>query len=213
MVSQVDARLPTVLKRLALAFALLVSTLLPAAYFGVQYDGLVDHVQTTARVKAESIETLVVRNPEMWVYELARMEDLLQQYPMQLERERVAVRSLAGEDLVAAGEPQTAPVLTRAADITDSGRAVARIELAHSYRQIVINTLIAALLGSVLGPGRLCHAGAAAAASAAARNRLPVAGEAGAGGERGALSQPDRDVLRFLLGDRHRAPVDAAQRE
>ena len=153
MVSKADARLPTVLKRLALTFALLVSALLPAAYFGVQYDGLVDHVQTTARVKAESIETLVVRNPEMWVFELQRMEDLLQQYPVQLERERVAVRSLAGEDMVVLGAPQAAPVLTRTADITDSGKAVARIELVHSYRHIVINTLIAALLGSVLGLG------------------------------------------------------------
>lgn len=153
MVSKADDRLPSVLKRLALAFALAVTTLLPAAYFGVKYEDLLNHVEMTARVKAEALEAMVVRNPEMWFFELARMEGILQLYPAQLEREHVTVRNTAGEELIAAGAPQAAPVLRRAADIKDSGRAVARVEIARSYLPLAIRTLIVALAGMLLGLG------------------------------------------------------------
>jgi len=151
MQTKAEDRLAPVVKRLALVFALLVTTLLPAGYFGVQYASLIEHTDTTARIKADAINALVARNPELWMYQLQRLEELLPQYPMRLDHERITVRNLAGDALVTAGAAPQAPLLLRTAAIQDSGRVVGQVDIAHSYRDVLIGTLAAALLGLLLG--------------------------------------------------------------
>ena len=151
MTTNAEDRLAPTVKRLALVFALAVTTVPPAGYFGVKYADLVEHVQLNARIKADAIDSMVVRNPEMWVYELQRMEDLLPRFPVQPERERVTVRTPAGAALVSVGADPATPVLSRSAAITDSGLVVGQVEIARSYRDLLIDTLVAALAGLLLG--------------------------------------------------------------
>ena len=140
-----------IVKRMALVFALSVGIGLPAGYFGLNYAHLIEHVEITARLKAESLSALVAANPELWIYELQRVEELLVRYPPQLTDDRATVRDAAGNLLVALGDPPQAPVLVSSSPVYDSGRVVGQVEITHSYRDVVFGTLAAALLGLLLG--------------------------------------------------------------
>ena len=151
MTAPADDRIARIVKRLALVFALSVGLGLPAGYFGLQYSNQVEHVEITARLKAESLSDLVAANPELWVYQLQRLEELLLRNPPQLVDDRATIRDAAGNLLVALGVRPHAPVIVRSSPIYDSGRVVGEVRITHSYREVVFGTLIAALLGLLLG--------------------------------------------------------------
>ena len=146
-----DDRISRIVKRLALMFALLVGLGLPAGYFGLQYSNHIKHVELTARLKAQSLSALVAVNPEFWVYQLQRLEELLLRNPPQLVDDRATIRDGAGNLLVALGARPPAPVIARSSPIYDSGRVVGEVRITHSYREVVFGTLIAALVGLLLG--------------------------------------------------------------
>ena len=138
-------------KRLALVFALLVTIGLPGGYFGLQYSSHIEHVEITAELKAQGLTALVAANPELWVYQLQRVEELLLRYPPRLVDDSAIVRDAAGNQLVTVGAAAHAPVLVRSSPVYDSGRVVGWVEITHSYRKLVFGTLVAALLGLLLG--------------------------------------------------------------
>ncbi len=151
MAAPAEDRLARTVKRLALVFALSVGIGLPCGYFVLQYSIHVQHVEITAEVKAQGLTALVAANPELWVYQLQRVEELLVHYPPQLVDDRVIVRDAAGNPLVTVGVPPPAPVLVRSSALYDSGRVVGRVEITHSYRDLLFGMLAAGLLGLLLG--------------------------------------------------------------
>jgi PAS domain S-box-containing protein len=145
-----DKLVPTV-RRLALAFALSVAIVLPVGYFYVDYSKLIEHVETKAQVKAGAVSTLTSANPDLWMFQLQRMEELLLRYPVPIDDERAIVRDAAGNPLVTVGALPEAPVLVRSSPFYDSGRLLGQVEIAQSYRAVVSGTLFAGLLGLLLG--------------------------------------------------------------
>ena len=132
-------------------FALSVTIVLPGGYFSLNYSPLIEHVETVAQVKADAINSLVTANPDLWMYQLQLMEELLRRYPISLTYDRVTVRDAAGHSLLTVGALPDAPVLVRSFSLYDSGRVLGRVEITHSYRAVVFGTLVAALLGLALG--------------------------------------------------------------
>ena len=132
-------------------FALSVGIALPGGYFGLNYSNLVEHVETVAQVKAGAVNTLATANPGMWMYQLQRMEELLLRYPISLTGDRATVRDADGNSLLTVGVTPDTPVLVRSSPIYDSGRVVGQVEITHSYRGVVSGTLVAGLLGLLLG--------------------------------------------------------------
>ncbi len=143
--------LVSTVKRLALVFALLVTIALPGGYFGLSYSNLIQHVETVVETKAGAVNALASANPDMWMFQLQRMEDLLQRYPVSLAGERASVRDAAGNVLLTVGAVPDAPVLVRSSALYDSGRVLGQVEIVHSYRTVVLGTLFAGLLGMLLG--------------------------------------------------------------
>ncbi|MBI3045647.1 MAG: EAL domain-containing protein [Betaproteobacteria bacterium] len=151
MSASAESGIVPIVRRLALAFALTVTVTLPAGYFGLDYWNHVEHVELSARLKAEGLTALVAANPELWIYQLRRLEELLLRYPPQLTDDRAIIRDAAGNALITLGASPPAPVLVRAFPIYDSGRLVGRVEITHSIRDLVLGTLAAGLLGLLLG--------------------------------------------------------------
>jgi hypothetical protein len=151
MAARAEDGLAPIVRRLALVFALSVTIALPGGYFGLQYSNLIEHVETVTRVKAEAVNTLATTSPELWMYQLQRMEDLLGRYPVSLAGDRATVRDAAGNLLLTVGVLPDAPVLVRSFPVYDSARVVGQVEITHSYRAMVFGTLVAGLLGVLLG--------------------------------------------------------------
>lgn len=146
-----EEKLASTVKRLALAFALVVTIALPAGYFSLNYSNLIEHVETVAQIKAGAVNALASATPELWMYELQRMEELLLRYPVSLASDRASVRDAAGNVLLAVGALPEAPALIRSSPVYDSGRVLGQVEITHSYRAVLFGTLVAALLGLALG--------------------------------------------------------------
>ncbi|MDP3617261.1 MAG: PAS domain S-box protein, partial [Rhodoferax sp.] len=146
-----EGRLAATVKRLAQMFALVVAITLPGGYFSLKYSNLTDHVETVAQVKAGAVNALASADPALWIYQLQRIEEMLLRYPVPLTGDRATVRDAAGHVILTVGVLPDAPVLTRASALYDSARVVGWVEITHSYRPVLWGTLLAALLGLLLG--------------------------------------------------------------
>jgi PAS domain S-box-containing protein/putative nucleotidyltransferase with HDIG domain len=151
MAAPAEYGLAPMAKLLAFVFGLSVVIGLPAGYFSLSYSKLIEHVETVAAVKAEAVNSLVAANPDLWMYQLQRIEELLRRYHVSLASDRATVRDAAGNALVTAGALPDAPVLVRSSPVYDSGRVLGQVEISQSYRAVVFGTLVAALLGLLLG--------------------------------------------------------------
>ncbi|OGA51847.1 MAG: hypothetical protein A3G25_21750 [Betaproteobacteria bacterium RIFCSPLOWO2_12_FULL_63_13] len=140
-----------IVKRLALLFALSATIALPGGYFSLEYSNGVQHLETVAQVKVEAINRLARVNPDLWMYQVLRIEELLQSDRVLRRNERVTVSDAAGEVILAVGAPSEAPIIMRTFPIYDSGRTVGHVEVAHSYRNVIYGTVAAGLLGVLLG--------------------------------------------------------------
>ncbi len=146
-----EDRFAPILKRLALVIALAVGIGVPGGYFSLKYLSLIEHVDITAQVKADTVTSLVTVSPELWIYQPQRMEEVLLRTPPALDDDIAAVRDAAGKLLITVGVTPDAPVLTRSSPIYDSGRVVGQVEITHSSRAVWLGTLVAGLLGLLLG--------------------------------------------------------------
>lgn len=75
------------------------------------------------------------------MYQAPRMGDVLRQYPVALDEDGITVRDAAGNSLLALRVIPDAPVLIRSSSIYESERAIACVEIAHSYRDVILGTL------------------------------------------------------------------------
>lgn len=146
-----DDTIVRIVKRLALLFAFSATIALPGGYFSLEYSNGVEHLETVAQVKVEAINRLARANPDLWMYQVLRIEELLRSDRVLRGNERVIVSDAAGKVILTAGAPSEAPIIMRTFPIYDSGRTVGHVEVAHSYRHVIYGTLVAGLLGVLLG--------------------------------------------------------------
>ncbi|MCX7175889.1 MAG: EAL domain-containing protein [Proteobacteria bacterium] len=137
-------------KRVALLVGIIVLVALPGGYFDLKYAHRIEHVETVAETKARAIHALVNANPEVWMYQLQRIEDIIRQYPVSLNEDQVTVRDAAGNVLTTLGVYPVAPVLVREAPIYDSARLTGYVEITHSYRDVMLGTFAVGLMSLLL---------------------------------------------------------------
>ena len=138
-------------KRVALLFALVILIILPAGYFSLKYSNRCEHVESVADIKAQAVSSLIRANPDLWLYQSQRLEDVMRLYPVKLEEDRVTLRDSVGNSYASWGVTPDAPVVIRSSPLYDSERVVGYVEIAHSYRDVIAGTLGVGLLGLLLG--------------------------------------------------------------
>lgn len=150
--AQSNLQLAAIVGRLALAVALLVALVPPLGHATLRYEGLVEHLDLVAEIKADTITRgLIATNPDFWPYEALRLEELLSSAPALLDHESVSVRDAKGRLLMQVGRSPGPPVLRRSRELYDSDLAVGRVEIEHSLREIFFGTAVSAVLGLLLG--------------------------------------------------------------
>ncbi len=145
-----DQMIP-LLRRVALVLSLVIASALPGGYFTLKHANLVEQVQVTAEIKAQALTELIAGNPEIWRYQLQRVEELLRHQLVHLNDNRAIVYDGADTVLLALGPVSSGPVVSGVAPIYDSGHVLGKVVVIHSALQLWFGTALAGLAGAVLG--------------------------------------------------------------
>ena len=145
-----DSQLAPILDRLALTVALVIVVGLPLGHYYIAYQGVADRAEAKADVKAQTITALISESPEVWMYQSARLEELLLRTPALSEDEAARLRDAKNVVIVEGGLQPRAPTLLRSSPLYDSGRVVGQVEIERSLHGVLIGTALVALLGVLL---------------------------------------------------------------
>ena len=110
--SNLDPRLTRIVTALAAVIALAVGVVLPAAYFLSAYATRHAEIAAEGKLAAAAISQLASSNPELWMFENARIRGLLTMLGPPPESERRIVISGAGQEVAAQGDDVPRPVMT-----------------------------------------------------------------------------------------------------
>ena len=141
------------LNRLALAAAICLTVAIPASYagFNIEVTGKALDLETVQTIQA--LEQIVRDRPELWDYEILRLQELVDQPADHgLPDERV-VTNRQGQVLARTTLQAEHPVLHRRLPIHDSGRVVGFLETSRTIRPILINTAFIALISALAAWG------------------------------------------------------------
>lgn len=146
-----DAKLTTIVSRVALLVALVAGLALPLGYGAVAYLDFSGGLEFKAQVKATAFSSLIATNPDTWMFAENRMQGLLMREPVPIENEAVYVYDDHDTLLTQAGQRPAAPVLRRSHVLYDATRIAGRLEVSASLRPVLMGTALAAGIGLLLG--------------------------------------------------------------
>ena len=140
---------------LMLAIAAMLAIALPAVYFGVRFAALGSTLQAKADVRAEAINRAIGTSPDMWRYEEHRLQELLVRLPVELVDEHAKIWTDKGELVAESRHALAPPVLSRKAQLFDSGTLVGEVEVQASLWSLLVQTGLSAIIGIALGAALL----------------------------------------------------------
>ena len=165
----IDSRLIRITTRLAGAVAGVVALSLPLGFFILALQSNLAAMHEEAKYGATDISRLINANPAFWQFEEPRLLELIKdQTETDLPESRrivdsagrVVVQSFESTEATESTEtkefreslnPLNALVITRSANLMDSGTVVGRYEVIRNLRPLLFETAIVSLLGLWLG--------------------------------------------------------------
>ncbi len=146
----VNRNITAVIAGLAGTIVTIVALALPVVYFVIGWQASGAALRTETDIYARQLSTVINYNPDMWMYEVVRLEGLLSARPGTQEAEARRVLDLDGK-LVAQEPADLAwPVITRTHRLMDSGVPVGTLEISRSLHPLAVRTAVLALVGAVL---------------------------------------------------------------
>jgi signal transduction histidine kinase/CheY-like chemotaxis protein len=133
--------------------AALVAAAFPISHYLFGLASVDSTLRTEAEINARLITQIINANPELWQFEVMRLEEMLAKRPSDGTPETRRLYSLDGTPIAPSDDALPPPLRTHAAPVQDSGRAVGRIEIARSLRPLLQGTAMAALSGVLLAAG------------------------------------------------------------
>lgn len=134
---------------IAALLACVVAILLPAVYFAVAYENLAGHLEAEAEINGRVV-THLLTDPRIAYYR-PRLDAVLAFRPKSSPPETRRLIALDGRQIAASTVALPSPLLQRSVLITREGIPVARFEITASYRAILADSSLVALLGLILG--------------------------------------------------------------
>ncbi|WP_059754047.1 putative bifunctional diguanylate cyclase/phosphodiesterase [Thiobacillus denitrificans] len=142
---------PRTIGRVATVIAVIVALCLPAGFFGLSYQYQVGAMRAEARYSAAQTTQYIVLNPEMWRFQVLRLNEMLGKDLTETtlpEQRRIVDAS--SQAVAASGEKLAPPVLAIRAPLFDAGKTVGYFEVSRSLRPLLLETGLVALLGMAL---------------------------------------------------------------
>ena len=147
--------MPATLRRLIGALALFVAMIaaiaVPAVYFAVAYSSGAETLAFKARLNATRVAQFIYTHNVMWRYQQLRIEELIQLPETGDQPVRQEVYDEGGNLVFEEGAKPSAPIISRSAPITVSGRPVGSVVVQASLWSAVRNTEFLVALGILLG--------------------------------------------------------------
>ena len=140
---------------LIMTVAGVMSVGLPGGYFGMSYAALGASSQVKADVKAEVINQAIGNSPDLWQFQQHRLQEMLVKLPVALLHEHAQIVSDKGVLIAESRNVAAPPVMVRSAQLFDSGVPAGRVEVHHSLRSLLLETVLAALIGVSLAAALL----------------------------------------------------------
>jgi PAS domain S-box-containing protein len=146
-VQQSLAKLARVVNRVALTIAAVIAIVMPLGYWVESYQSQATELNIEAQVYATLITQLINSNPEMWRFEEARLTGLLERNLTNTgPAEQRRILDAQGNTVAQHQQVLATPLLTRSAELFDSGMIVGRVEISRSLLPLVKN---AGLVGAL----------------------------------------------------------------
>jgi len=123
--------------------ALFLAFLCVLGYFSLSYQNLAGRMETEARHAARNISRIVNINPEMWMFEQARILFYMEETIPSREGS-VRVLDIRGTLVAEYGRPPSNPLIVRRSELYDAGILVGNVELRESLRPLLIRALLLA---------------------------------------------------------------------
>ena len=146
------AQVARVTRRFALAVAVLVAGVLPAAVLTVGYEHEDGAVEAKLEIAASHINDLVNSSPDLWQLQIHRIEDILMRH-RPASPEVWTIRDAQGRLIITVGADGQRFQLARSQPLLDAGERVGEIRLARSLTAVLTWTAGAALASGLLGIG------------------------------------------------------------
>lgn len=135
----------------ATLLACVIALAIPVIFFSLQYQLYRGTMQTEAFFSAVMVSELINENPEFWQFEEPRLKDLLKSRQHEDAQDVHRIVNNQGRVVVQSLGEAGGPVMQESAALLDSGNPVGRFEVVRSLRPLLLNTLLVALFGLLLG--------------------------------------------------------------
>jgi len=147
-----NRNLTQVTARLAGTLALLIALAAPISYLALSYQYQAARIQTEAEFYAASVSRLINTEPDWWQYQVQRLKVLITGYNDDEKLELRSIINLDGEVIVQNSyQTPSSLMMTRSVPLLDSGNIVGHVEITSCLWPLVNGTIIAGLIGLVLG--------------------------------------------------------------
>ncbi|MCB1738568.1 MAG: hypothetical protein KDI42_10610, partial [Gammaproteobacteria bacterium] len=124
-----DREITRFVTALAGVSALLVALSIPAIYSYASYGALKAELATTLALKRVLVERVVAQVPEMWSYQIPRLEEALERHVIAHAQSHIHLLDLKGELVVESGEQPEWPVIAMATGVYEYGEQVATLAI------------------------------------------------------------------------------------
>ncbi|MGT2477590.1 ATP-binding response regulator [Paraburkholderia terrae] len=136
---------------IAAVVALILTVALPWGYFRVAYGALDSQTETEAQIRAGLLSQFIGANPEFWTfYEHSLHEALSRDPPLRAEQFN-RILDVKGQTVDSVGTPPPWPRIVHTVNLYDAGKVTGYLEVTRSMRDVVRNTIVAGLLGLLMG--------------------------------------------------------------
>lgn len=135
---------------IAAAVIVLGVVLVPAGYYTISRQGIIESLEMEAEINAAAISRIISSDPERWELQQVRLEEFLSRHPRKISEIR-RIFNIKEEQIAESADPLYPPVISRSYPLRESGVVVGRIEIARSLDPLIKKASLIALIMFPLG--------------------------------------------------------------
>jgi len=118
----------------------LIVVVFPLGYYFMLTQYMEGSLESEAEINARIINRIISSNPKMWEYEQVRVQEYLSHRPRKGHEETRRVLNAKNEVIAESINELPLPVMTRSAELFDSGVVVGRIEISRSLWPLLLRS-------------------------------------------------------------------------